>query len=197
MIREAEVYVLSERAFTGVVAHIREDQWPLPAPPGFSTGRQGRVTLREIISYHAYDTAWVPDTLAGRTIDEVGTRWDSLREDGAPRYAELAAAAIAAAEQVDDGSRTVHLSYGDWPAAEYLKHITSFRGFRAYDIARWIGAPTKLPDALVEGMWELLAPEAEQWRAMGVYREAVPVPEDAPLQDRLLGISGRDPYAPV
>ena len=29
-------------------------------------------TLREIIGYHAYDDAWVPDMLAGRTMDEVG-----------------------------------------------------------------------------------------------------------------------------
>ena len=197
MIREAEVYVLSENALTGVIAHIRDDQWGLQTPPWFLVARQQPATLGDVVSYHAYDTAWVPDTLAGRTVDEVGTRWDSMKEDGAPQYATLAAAAVAAAGRVDDGSRTVHLSYGDWPVKEYLKHITSFRGFRAYDIARWIGAPTKLPDALVEGMWELLLPDAEQWRAMGVYREAVPVPDDAPLQDRLLGMSGRDPYAPV
>ena len=197
MIREAEVFILSEQAFAGVVAQIRDDQWELTTPPEFYTGRQGSVTLREIISYHAYDTAWVPDVLAGRTIDEVGTRWDSMKETGASQYAQLSAAAVAAAEQVDDGSRTVHLSYGDWPVREYLKHITSFRGFRVYDIARWIGAPTAMPEALVAGMWELLLPDAEQWRAMGIYREAVPVPDDAQLQDRLLAMSGRDPYAPV
>ena len=34
------------------------------------------ATLRETINYHAYDTAWVPDTLAGKTIEEVGSTYD-------------------------------------------------------------------------------------------------------------------------
>jgi hypothetical protein len=42
-------------------------------------------------------------------------------------------------------------------------------------------------------MWDELAPEAEAWRAMGVYGPAVAVPDDASLQDRLLALSGREP----
>ena len=93
----------------------------------------------------------------------------------------------------DDLDRTVHLSCGDWPAREYLKHITSCRGLRAHDIARFMGADTTLPPDLVRGLWELLSPQAEEWRKMGLYGPAVPVPEDAPLQDRLLGLTGRQP----
>lgn len=44
-------------------------------------------------------------------------------------------------------------------------------------------------------MWDELLPEVENWRQMGVYGPAVPVPDDAPLQDRLLGLVGRDPHA--
>ncbi len=91
----------------------------------------------------------------------------------------------------------MHLSYGDFPAAEYLRHCTSFRGFRVFDIARWIGARTELPPDLVQGMWDVLGPDMEAWRALGVYQAAVPVPDDAPLQDRLLGLSGRDPHPAV
>jgi hypothetical protein len=52
---------------------------------------------------------------------------------------------------------------------------------------------TVLPEELVEGMWEQLVPEVEAWRQMGVYGPPVSVPSDAPLQDRLLGLVGRDP----
>ncbi|MCX6372579.1 MAG: TIGR03086 family protein, partial [Actinobacteria bacterium] len=93
----------------------------------------------------------------------------------------------------DDLDRVVHLSYGDYPAREYLKHITSFRGLRAYDIAKYIGADTTMPDDLVRGLWDEIAPDAEQWRQMGVFGAAVDVPETAPLQDRLLGLTGRLP----
>jgi hypothetical protein len=34
---------------------------------------------------------------------------------------------------------------------------------------------------------------AEEWRAIGVFGKAVPVPDDAPLLDRVLGLTGRDP----
>ena len=60
----------------------------------------------------------------------------------------------------------MHLSYGDWPARQYLKHITYFRGGRAHDIARFIGAGTTMPPDLVQGLWDVLAPQAEEWRAL-------------------------------
>ena len=46
---------------------------------------------------------------------------------------------------------------------------------------------------LVQGLWDELAPNAEEWRTIGVFPAAVPVPEDAPLLHRLLGLTGRSP----
>ena len=40
-----------------------------------------------------------------------------------------------------------------------------------------------------------VSPHAEEWRKIGVFAVAVAVPEDAPLLDRLLGLTGRDPDA--
>lgn len=45
----------------------------------------------------------------------------------------------------------------------------------------------------VQGMWDELSPDMDEWRTLGVYKAAVPVPDDAPLQDRLIAFSGRDP----
>ena len=78
-------------------------------------------------------------------------------------------------------------------AREYLKHITYFRGSRVYDIARFIGADTTMPADLVQGLWDVLSPQAEEWRKLGVFGPAVKVPDDAPLQNRLLALMGRDP----
>ena len=194
---EQQVFILAEQALANVIDQVPDGRWEEMRPPWFQTGRQGEVSLREIVRYHAYDSAWVPDVLAGRTIAEVGDAYDGDLLGGDPRagYRRWSERAVAAAADLDDLDRTVHLSYGDFPAREYLKHITSFRCFRAYDVARWIGLDTRLPDDLVRGMWEELLPEVETWRAMGVFGPAVPVPEDAPLQDRLLGLVGRDPRA--
>jgi uncharacterized protein (TIGR03086 family) len=192
-VTEQEVFILADQALKAVVDQIRDDQWDLRVPDDMT--RKPGTTLRETIAYHACDDAWVPDVLAGHTIEEVGDKYggDLLGDHPRLNFASIVETAVIAVREFDDPDRIVHLSYGDWPAREYLKHVASFRGLRAHDIAKFIGADTTLPPDLVEGLWEVLSPQAEEWRRMGVYGPAVPVPEDAPLQDRLLGLTGRQP----
>jgi len=102
-------------------------------------------------------------------------------------------AACAAAVGLADLDRTVHCSFGDYPAREYFWQINSFRGLRAHDIAQVIGVDSTLPPDLVQGLWEELSPHAEEWRAIGVFGPAVAVPEDADAQAKLLGMTGRTP----
>ncbi len=196
---EQDVFVLADRALNGVVARVEDDQLAMVMPASFVTREtERRPTLREIIDYHAYEDAWVPDMVAGRTMDEVGRdafRGDLLGDHPRRRFAELVERACAAVRALDDPDRTVHTSFGDFKAREYLWQANYFRGLRAHDIAGVIGIDPALPDELVQGLWEELSPHAEEWRAIGVFPPAVPVPEDAPLLDRLLGLTGRDPGA--
>jgi len=193
-VNEKDVFILADEALNAVVGQIRDDQWDSPVPDDMAP-RQPGMTLRQIVNYHAYDDAWVPDVLEGKTIDDVDTRWDGdlLGDHPKLNFASIVETAVMTVRGFDDVDRSVHLSYGDFPAREYLKHITSFRGLRVYDIARFIGADTTMPGDLVQGLWGEIALEAEQWRQMGVFGPAVEVPETAPLQDRLLGLTGRRP----
>ena len=196
---EPEVFVLADHALNDVVAQIRDDQWAMEMPPTFATRRTDRrLTLREIVNYHAYDDSWVPDMLAGKTMAEAGVdkfKGDLLGEQPKLRFAEIVAKACAAVTGLDDLDRTVHLSFGEFPARAYLWQTNMFRGLRAHDIAKVIGIHFELPEALVQGIWDEISPHAEEWRAIGVFPAAVPVPDDAPLLDRLLGLTGRDPEA--
>jgi uncharacterized protein (TIGR03086 family) len=191
---EKDVFILADEALKTVVEQIRDEQWDAKVPDGMSA-RQPGLTLRQIINYHAYDDAWVPDVLAGKTIEEVGTRWDGdlLGDHPKLNFAAIVETAVTTVRAFDDLDKVVHLSYGDYPACEYLKHITSFRGLRAFDIAGFIGTDTTLPGDLVQGLWDEIAPDAELWRQMGVFGPAVEVAATAPLQDRLLGLTGRQP----
>ena len=196
--REQDVFVLAERTLKNVIDQIRDEQWAMEMPPTFAR-RDGRaVTLREIVNYHAYDDAWVPDMLAGRTMEEVGKttfEGDLLGDDMKGHFARIVGSACAAAQALDDPDRTVHCSFGDFTAREYLWQINSFRGLRAHDIAQVIGVDGTLPLELVAGLWEELSPHAEEWRAMGVFGPAVAVPDDADPQAKLLGLTGRSPYS--
>lgn len=193
-----EIFIGAEHALANVVNQIKDNQWSMEMPPEFATrAKPGSLTLREVINYHAYDDAWVPDTLAGKTIAEVDRKYDGdlLGDDPKAAWQNIVEAAIRAVSGLreDDLERTVHLTYGDWPAKEYLRHITSFRGFRAVDIARVIGVSDRLPGDLVQGMWDSFTPDIEDWRKMGVFGPAISVPDDADLQSKLLGIVGRQP----
>src|SRR5918912_2207222 len=98
--QENEVFVLADRALNGVVQRIRDDQWSMEMPDNFLTRvSDHRPTLREVINYHAYDDAWVPDMLAGRTMDEAGRSTfdgDLLGDDPKGRFAAIVEKACAA-----------------------------------------------------------------------------------------------------
>ena len=193
---EQQIFILADNTLNQVVSQIKDNQWDIKIPDWFQVGQaQKDLNLREIINYHAYDDAWVPDVLAGLTADEIGNKYDGdlLGDEPKGSFAAIVQKAAAAVDQLDDPDKTVHLSYGDFPAREYLKHISAFRGLRIYDISKLIGIDTKLPEDLVQGLWDEIQPQIEQWRQWGVYPNPIEVPEDAPLQDRLLGMTGRQP----
>jgi uncharacterized protein (TIGR03086 family) len=192
---EPEVFELADRALDRVVGRIRPNQWNTLLPASFATrARPEAPTVREVIAYHAYDDAWVPDVVAGLTMAEVGADkfdGDLLGDDPVARFSAIVDAACTAARGVTDLDAVVHLSFGDYTVREYFWQINSFRALRAHDIAKALGQKVDLEPELIQGVWDEVSPHAEEWRTIGVFPEAVPVPDDAPLLDRLLGLTGR------
>ena len=107
---ERQTFVLAERALRAVVEQIDADQWDQIVPDAWV--RHPDATLRDVVNYHAYDDAWVPDVLAGRTAAEVGKRYDGdlLGADPRASFAAISETAIAAVEGFDVPDRIVHLS---------------------------------------------------------------------------------------
>jgi uncharacterized protein (TIGR03086 family) len=190
---EPELFMNANKALRGVILEIKDDQWDLEVPAAMSW--RPSQTLHDIVNYHTYDDAWVPDVLAGKTAEEVGDQYEHLQTttDTIPEYKKYNDRATEFVRTYADLKRKVHLSYGDFTAQEYLQHITVFRGFRSHDIAQFIGLKYEMSDELVQGLWDIIEPQAEYLRKMGVFGPAVEVPEEAPLRDRLLGLSGRQP----
>lgn len=74
---------------------------------------------------------------------------------------------------------------GEMLVGEWLVH--------AWDLARATGRPLDLPDDLVAYVYDGVAAGADQGREMGIYGSEVLVSADAPLLDRVVGLTGRDP----
>lgn len=186
---EQEIFIVSQNALKSVVDQISADQWDMDAE-ALAPGKH--MTLRDVINYHSYDDAWVADTLAGKTIDEVGDKYkgDLLGDDPKANFAKYSDAAREAVLNVTDLDKMVHLTYGDFSTRDYLKHITCYRGFRTYTLAKFINVDATMPAELVDGLWQEVVPEVDGWRAMGVFGPAIDVDADADKQTKLLGITG-------
>lgn len=184
------LFILADKTLVSVIEQIKDDQWDKKVPSYISDKAE---TLREVINYHLYDEIWVPDVLAGKTIEQVGSKYDGnlLGKDPIKRFKAIAGETQMIVGVFTEPDKIVHLSYGDWPAKDYLLHISYFRVLRAYDIAKFIGASTTLPAELVEELYQLILPDAADWRKMGVFGPEVKVPNDADAQTKLLGMTGR------
>ncbi|MFI6280540.1 TIGR03086 family metal-binding protein [Streptomyces sp. NPDC050988] len=67
-----------------------------------------------------------------------------------------------------------------------------------WDLARATGQPYAPDAAALNAAYEMLAPSVDDPSRGTIFGPVVPVPEGAPLLDRVIGLSGRDPgWAPT
>ncbi|MDB5182767.1 MAG: hypothetical protein JWO47_551 [Candidatus Saccharibacteria bacterium] len=185
-----ELFIMANQELEKVILQIKDDQWSMMMPPGMSRS-PGNLELA--VRYHTYDDAWVPDVLAGKTAEEVGDKYDYVKTEGDilknyKKYNYLAVDAVAGFTDLD---KQTHLSYGDYPAKDYLQHIISFRAFRSYDIAKMIGIDSTMKPDFVEALTEEYTPVIGFYRQIGVFPEPLEVAENASAQEKLLAMVGR------
>ncbi len=185
-----ELFIRSNEALGKVIAQIADDQWVLDMPKG--TSREP-ISLKTAVQYHTYDDAWVPDVLEGKNAEDVGDQYEFLRtnEDVKKEYEKYNKRANDAVRDFTELDRVTYLSYGQYPAKDYLQHIISFRAFRSYDIAKLIGADTTMAADFVDALLDEFSPVVEAYRQMGVFPPAIPVGPNATPQEKLLGLVGR------
>ncbi len=195
MIHEAEVFQLADEAAVRTFTLVRAEHMDSVLPPLFDMPGADRARpLRDVLAHVAYDEAWIPDMLAGRTMDEVGRAaydGDLLGDDPHGNIARIAEDARAAAAKVTERDAVVHCGYGDVPAWDYFWQLNVARSLAAHDIARHLGAESPLSEELARAMWEGTAPAADMWRSFGIYRQEVPVADGASWRARYLGLTGR------
>jgi uncharacterized protein (TIGR03086 family) len=104
--------------------------------------------------------------------------------------------AASAAWDAADPDALVSLSFDTVPVTEYLREQTSDVAIHSWDLARAVGADETLDAELVSAVWTVFEPQQDTLAASGLYASPVTVAEDAPLQSRLLAITGRDDRRP-
>lgn len=181
-----ELFLASDAALRSVINRISTDDFDTPAPEGWTA--LPNPTIRDIIGRHAYDEAWVPGVLEGRSVAD-GDEWadrDLLGDDPIAAYNAFNDAATSAVRAGVDPESTFRFQYGDYPAKEGLAHLAMYRAFQAWQIAKHLSIPFHLSPEIIAGMNEHVVPDAELWRGFGVFPPAIDPPEDADEETRLL-----------
>jgi hypothetical protein len=185
-----ELFVKSNEVLASIINQIKDDQWDIDMPEG-STRESS--TVKQAVRYHTYDDAWVPDTYAGKTIAEVGDKYDYLKDndDVMDNYIKFNKIANDTISNFSDLSITVHYTYGDFVASEGIPHLISFRAARAYDIASAIGVEYSVDDDYAQALIDTFSPVIESYRQMGVFPPAKEVSENASVREKMLAMFGR------
>ncbi|MDJ0314822.1 hypothetical protein [Arthrobacter sp. H35-D1] len=181
-----QLFLVSDAALRSVVDRLSPKDLATPAPAEWS--QVPEPTILDILRAHAYDEAWVPDVLAGASSAE-GDDWrdrDLLGDDPITAYDALNDLATAAVRNGVPRDAIFRFQYGDYPAQEGLVHLSLYRGFQAWLIAKHLNIDFHLSEEIIAGMNEHVVPNAEEWRGFGVFPPAMEPPAGADDETRLL-----------
>ena len=166
----SELHRRAADAFGARVHAIRDDQWALPTPCS-------EWNVRQLVNHLVYENRWTAPIFAGRTIAEVGDRFDGdlLGDDPKSAWDDSAKEAVAAVQEDGAMGRTVHLSFGDVPGSEYAMQLFA----------------DHLDPELVDACARWFAQMEDGYRSSGAVGPRPETPPGADAQARLLAAFGR------
>jgi uncharacterized protein (TIGR03086 family) len=119
---------------------------------------------------------------------------DNLGTDFKASFQTAAKRALAAFQRPGADETIVKLPFGEMPAGIAMQIAVFDLTVHAWDLAKATGQSTALAPDVLEPALEvgrtMIAPEM---RAGGMFGAEVPVADDAPLQDQLAAVAGRQP----
>jgi uncharacterized protein (TIGR03086 family) len=172
--------------FDARVRQIGDSKWQAATP-------NEDWNVRDLVNHVVAEDLWAPPLLAGSTIAEVGDRFDGdvLGAEPVVAWTSASAAALQAVDENGAMDRIVHLSFGDFPGAEYVMQTFADHLVHAWDLARAIGADERLDSELVASCATWFDAVEDAYRSAGAIAARPPVPGDADAQTVLLARFGR------
>jgi uncharacterized protein (TIGR03086 family) len=184
-----KLYELASDQFGRKVAAINDEQW------GDSTPCT-EWNVRALVNHLTSEIAWIPPLLAQKTIAEIGDSLDGdlLGDDPKASWARRADEAQAAVAEDGALDRTVHISRGDVPGAEYVFEVVADLAVHGWDLARAIGADETIDPDLLDVIEPYYGPLVEMYKAYGAFGPELEAPPDANRQTKLLALLGRQAW---
>ncbi|BEP12240.1 hypothetical protein acdb102_05510 [Acidothermaceae bacterium B102] len=180
------LYRSSVARFDELVGTVKDDQWTAATP---CTEWDVRALVQHIVG----ENRWLPKLLAGLTIAEVGTQLDGdlLGDDPVRAWRDATDAAAEAVAQPGALARTVHLSFGDTDATEYLWQVAADHVVHGWDLAVALGADDRIDRATVDAVAAWFAGNEGGYRSAGAVALRPDLDAEAGAQAHLLAMFGR------
>jgi uncharacterized protein (TIGR03086 family) len=173
------------RAYAGRFAALAEraPDWDSPAPVA-------GWTARDVVDHLV---TWLPGLLAGDGVELPAG--PSAGDDPVAAWRHHAGAVQALLDDPATAARTFRNPHiGELPLDQAVDRFYTTDVFlHTWDLARATGQEHGLDERECAELLEGMRPLDELLRTSGQYGPAVPVPEDAPASDQLVGFIGRDP----
>lgn len=185
-----DVLARGASGFATTLSRVAPDQWT--APSGL-----GDWTVRALVDHVIGGDRMSTVILGG------GSRADGLAEfarsaedeDPVASFAAASSDMLAAFAEPGALERTVAHPAMEMPGGQLLGFRIGEYGLHGWDLARAIGADDAIDPDVLEALWSLMEPLAPFLPATGMFGDGPSgtVPTDAPLQLRVLDLSGRRP----
>lgn len=186
----SEILALAQSEFEKRLRGVQGDQWALPTPcEGW--------TVHDLVHHVVGADRMYLRVLAGAPADEavMAMTGDVLGDDAVAAFTETAAAVAAAFDEPGVFERVGHHPAGDLSGFELFGFRVADYTLHAWDLARATGGDEQLDPELVALVWAGIQPMAPYIANTGFFGAGPSgtVGEDAPLQTRLLDLTGRRP----
>jgi uncharacterized protein (TIGR03086 family) len=189
----ADRYRRHADAFEGMVVAVQHDQWGNQSP---CEAWSARDVLDHLVSMHSYMV---------RSVDRELSPAPSVEDDPVGAFRAARADVEGVLDDPNLASRLCDTPNGQMAVEQQIDEVVSDDlVLHGWDLARATGQDDTMDPEDVERQWSITsaipAQLMEKYRTPGafgpgveVFGPEVKVPADAPLQDRLLGLIGRDP----
>ena len=172
------------------MAAVSAEQWTRPTP-------NAAWDVADLVGHLITEHRWVGPLMRGLDLDAAAAEVDAVRSSAVhdgyrEAWVDAADRSFAAFSAPAALEQTVFLSRGPTPADGYIRELIFDLLVHSWDLGRAIDYVGQLPADIVARVWEASRKFCDL-SSSGMYDSPVDVPDDAPVLDRLIAMTGRDP----
>ncbi len=182
-----ELYQSAVDFMQPIIAGVRPDQMDLPTPCT-------EWNVRQVINHNLKVAECTLSLLSGTGFVNPMEVDDPLPTEGASGAFEATTFAILeAVKSPGAAERFIETPVMSMSTPQLLMQVFGDLMIHKWDLATATGQDTSMDDGLAEICYNLIEPQMEGSRQMGMFGPIVTVPPNASARDKLLGLAGRAP----